>query len=101
MPAPVVLLLVFVGFGLIVAAGTWLGAGSHLALDGLFPAQGRSDWPRGVQEGDLPRFAVDHVDSLRHPAQDVASICELDRRESALTTVEPVALRVGLVELHR
>jgi hypothetical protein len=89
-PSPVVLLSVLVGFGLIIVAGTWLGAGSHLALEGLFPAQGRSDWPRGVQEGDVPHFAVDHLDSPSHPAPaDIPPIA-----------VGPVVVHVGFLDPH-
>ena len=32
---------------------------------GLFPSRGGRDWPTGVQEGDAPRFAVQHLDDLR------------------------------------
>ena len=47
---------VIVALGLIVIAGRVLGADTDLAVAGLFPAQGRSDWPHGVQEWDVPRF---------------------------------------------
>lgn len=57
-----------VGFGFLLVAGAWLGAGSHTALVGLFAAQGVRDWPTGVQEADAPHFAVAHLDSLR-PAE--------------------------------
>jgi hypothetical protein len=67
MPASVELVSVIVGFGLITLAGVRLGAGSHLSFTGLFASQSGSDWPRGVQEGDVPRFAVEHAESLRHP----------------------------------
>ena len=48
-----------VGFGLVIAAGAKLGAGSH-ALSGLFAAQGARDWPTGVQEPDAPHFNLVH-----------------------------------------
>jgi hypothetical protein len=54
-----------IGFAFILVAGARLGAGSHHALAGLFPARGVRDWPTGVQEGDAPRFAVFHLDALR------------------------------------
>jgi hypothetical protein len=56
-----------IGFGFLLIAGSWLGSGvpTALALAGLFPAQGVRDWPTGVQEGDAPRFAVEHLDGLR------------------------------------
>ena len=47
------------------------GGAADVAFAGLFPAQGRSDWPHGVQESDVPRFAVEHAASLR-PGTDVA-----------------------------
>ena len=79
MPASLSLILVVAGFGLITAIGAWLGAGSHLSLAGLFPARGRIDWPRGLQESDTPRFAVAHLDALRPEtrAPDTPEIEEL------------------------
>ena len=78
MPASVELVSVIVGFGLITFAGARLGAGSHLSLTGLFANQAVDAWPRGVQEGDVPHFAVEHADTLRHrpvqasPFEDLA-----------------------------
>jgi hypothetical protein len=94
-PAPVALFATLVGFGLVTLAGAWLCEGSALDFSGLFPAQGRSDWPTGVQEGDAPRFAVEHVDALRpiHPA-DGASIRELNGLDPAGVWIEPVVLDV-------
>lgn len=57
-----------VGFGFLLVAGAWLGAGSHTALVGLFAARGVRDWLTGIQEADAPHFAVAHLDSLR-PAE--------------------------------
>jgi hypothetical protein len=34
-------------------------------LDGLFAKSGQTDWPHGVQESDVPRFAIEHLDGLR------------------------------------
>ena len=34
-------------------------------LDGLFAKSGQGDWPRGVQESDVQRFAIEHLDGLR------------------------------------
>ena len=34
-------------------------------MTGLFPQNDKRDWPHGVQETDVPRFAVEHLDSLR------------------------------------
>ena len=51
-------------FGLPLLAGALLGAGTDSILTGLFPQDGRRDWPHGVQETDVPRFAVEHLDAL-------------------------------------
>ena len=56
MPDGFTIVSVIVGFALVTVAGAKLGAGSHTSLQGLFPAQGRRDWPTGVQEVDAPRF---------------------------------------------
>lgn len=64
---------VVVGLGLAGLAGLVFvevvggrsSAGSRTALAGLFPAQGGRDWPTGVQESDVPRFDVAHLDALR------------------------------------
>jgi hypothetical protein len=45
------------------------GDGPAGLLSGLFAAQGRPDWPHGVQEPDAPRFAVEHALELR-PGHD-------------------------------
>ena len=66
----VVYLTVVAGFGFILVAGSWLGAGSPQALAGLFASRSQRDWPTGIQEGDAPRFAVRHLDNLR-PGQTV------------------------------
>jgi hypothetical protein len=55
--------------GLITARGR-SGGGGDVAFAGLFPAQGRSDWPHGVQESDAPRFAVEHAAALRSAADE-------------------------------
>ena len=56
--------------GMLTARGRGGGA-ADVAFGGLFPAQGRSDWPRGVQESDAPRFSVEHAQALR-PGADGA-----------------------------
>ena len=53
------------GFGFLFAAAALLRAGSDTSLSGLFAHNDRRDWPRGVQEMDVPRFAVEHLDALR------------------------------------
>ena len=51
-------------FGFLIAAAALLGAGTDPFMTGLFPQNGRRDWPHGVQETDVPRFAVEHLDAL-------------------------------------
>ena len=53
------------GFAFLLVAGALLGAGTENSLTGLFAQNGRRDWPQGVQETDVPRFAVEHLDALR------------------------------------
>jgi hypothetical protein len=56
MPDGLAFISMIVGFGLVIVAGAKLGAGSHIALAGLFAIHGPSEWPTGVQEADAPRF---------------------------------------------
>lgn len=101
MPAPVELVSVIVVFGLITVAGARLGAGSHLSLSGLFVSAWSSEWPRGVQESDVPHFAVEHADGLRHPPPAVAPYEELGGDDPQATRAEIVELHVGRVTSHR
>ncbi len=97
MDAPVELVSVIVGFGRITLAGALLGAGSHHALSGLWPSESHGDWPRGVQEGDAPRFAVEHAVALRPTPAVVAEYEELtgdDVRAHRPTLIEPHVRRV-------
>ncbi|HLY14098.1 MAG TPA: hypothetical protein VKR24_07085 [Candidatus Limnocylindrales bacterium] len=55
--------------GMITARGR-SGDSGDVAFAGLFPAQGRSDWPHGVQEPDAPRFALEHAAALRPGTDD-------------------------------
>jgi hypothetical protein len=59
------ILWLLAGFGFLLAAGALLGAGSDSILTGLFPQNAAREWPHGVQETDVPRFAVEHLDALR------------------------------------
>ena len=59
------ILWLMAGFSFVIVAGALLGAGSHVSLTGMFPPRGTNDWPRGVQETDVPRFQVEHLDALR------------------------------------
>ena len=56
------------GLGFVQVVGGRSGEEAHTALAGLFPAQGRRDWPVGVQESDAPRFDITHLDALRPDA---------------------------------
>jgi len=47
---------IIVSLGLIVTAIRLLAPGADQATTGLFPGQLRLEWPRGVQEEDVPRF---------------------------------------------
>ena len=60
------------GFAFVFVVAALLGAGPDAPLTGLFPHSGKRDWPQGVQEMDVPRFAVEHLDALR-PSQRVSS----------------------------
>ena len=59
------ILWLIAGFGFLIVAGALLGAGTDASLAGLFPQTGGHPWPVGVQEPDVPRFAVEHLDALR------------------------------------
>ena len=52
------LLLVIVGFALLFIAAAKLGAGPQDAFDALFASPMPPARPRGMQENDLPRFAI-------------------------------------------
>jgi hypothetical protein len=101
MPAPIELASVLVSFSLIALAGARIGAGSHLSLIGLFAQHGRNDWPHGVQEMDVPRFAVEHADTLRHPAPDIAPFEELGADMTQATPPELVELHVHRASWRR
>jgi hypothetical protein len=49
------------GFGIVAAAGAWLGAGRFDVFCGLVGTTRPTPWPVGVQEGDTPHFAVEHL----------------------------------------
>ena len=59
------ILWLIAGFGFVIVTGALLGAGSDVSLTGMFLPSDRNDWPRGVQETDVPRFKVEHLDALR------------------------------------
>jgi hypothetical protein len=60
--------------GIITARGR---SGGGVAFAGLFPAQGRRDWPHGVQESDAPRFALEHAAALRPSAAEALRVVKL------------------------
>ena len=62
------ILWLIAGFAFLLVAGALLGAGTDSSLDGMFPRSNERDWPQGVQETDVPRFAVEHLDALRPAA---------------------------------
>lgn len=62
-PSTIFWLIAGVAFLFISAA--MLRSGSAEGLDGLFARSDQRDWPRGVQESDVPRFAIEHLDGLR------------------------------------
>ena len=62
------ILWLIAGFVFLFVVGALLGAGTDASLTGLFPQNGERDWPQGVQETDVPRFAVEHLDALRPAA---------------------------------
>lgn len=51
---------------LIVFGSRRLGLEPSISLAGLWAPQGRTDWPHGIQEMDVPSFAVTHLDALHH-----------------------------------
>ena len=63
------ILAVIAGFAFVFVAGALVGAGPDAPLTGMFPHSGKRDWPQGVQEMDVPHFAVEHLDALRPTAQ--------------------------------
>ena len=65
MSDPAILVAVLLGFGVLIVGASWLGAGTTLSFQGLWSGRATRDWPREVQEGDAPRFSVDHLDRLR------------------------------------
>ena len=81
-----------VGVGFVLVVGGRIGEGSPTVLAGLFPAHGVRDWPTGVQESDVPRFDVTHLDALRPGV--VVEIEELE--QPAPIELERVAVTVGL-----
>jgi len=95
MPAPLVLIATVVGFVLVVAMVVTLNGGRPVDFSGLFPAHGRSDWPQGVQEPDLPRFALDHADALRAADRaERSTVRGCGPVEPAMPRVERVATNV-------
>ena len=74
MPDGINVLVMGLGFGFVLVAGSWLADGTPGVLLGLFPSQGGRDWPTGVQEADAPRFAVAHLDGLRTGGPDLVEL---------------------------
>ena len=95
MPDGFTIVSVIVGFAIVTVAGAKLGAGSHTSLEGLFPAQGASDWPTGVQEADAPRFvfAPPSIGSLSEDTAPGPMIGELE--ELYAGPIRPVSPALG------
>jgi hypothetical protein len=62
---PSTLFWLIAGVAFLFVATTVVRSSTNDGLEGLFAKSGQSDWPRGVQESDLPRFAIEHLDGLR------------------------------------
>jgi hypothetical protein len=54
------------------------GGSGDVPFAGLFPPQGRSDWPHGIQESDVPRFALEHAAALRPGAEGDMGIDDVE-----------------------
>jgi hypothetical protein len=76
------------GFGLIAAAGAWLGAGRFDVFCGLIGTTRATPWPVGVQEGDTPHFAVEHLAAAMGLPVDEATPATADEDP----TIEEVSL---------
>jgi hypothetical protein len=90
-PDPLVPIAPIAGFGLVVALVSILNERRPVDVGGLFPLQGRNDWPQGVQEPDAPRFVLDRPDR-RQPF--AAEIDEVQAPAGALPRPERVLPRV-------
>ena len=89
MPSELIVIWSLIGFGFVVIAGRWLGTDPHTVFGGLFAPHGVRDWPIGVQESDVPRFSVAHLDALRpEEATTVVTRPGDDEREPAAELVE-------------
>ena len=101
-PAPIEVVATVVGFGLVAVAAAALNRGAPMDFSGLFASHNRSDWPSGVQEGDVPHFEVDHLDGPRPPGTDKAtSILELDVAGPAPADITRLRWDVHRVALKR
>jgi hypothetical protein len=94
-PAPLVPIAAIAGFGLIIVVVSRLNESRPVDVGGLFPVHGRSEWPRGVQEPDAPRFAIDHADRLGRSEPTVEEIPTIEstapRRESVTSRIHRFA----------
>jgi hypothetical protein len=59
------LLWLIAGVAFLFVTAAVVRTATNDGLDGLFAKSDQRDWPRGVQESDVPRFAIEHLDSLR------------------------------------
>src|SRR3954468_19665653 len=91
--------LAVLGFGIIVAAGAWLGSGRFDIFCGLLGTTPAPPWPVGVQEADTPHFAVEH----RAAAMGTAPLPEragIDEEPAIEADVEVELVEVELVEVE-
>jgi hypothetical protein len=86
--------VVYVGMLLCCSVAAVGGArllGSRMWLGGIIASQGRDDWPHGIQEPDVPAFAVAHADALRRiPPDD----------EDLIADIEGASPEPEIVDLH-
>jgi hypothetical protein len=73
-PDPLVALAAITGFVLVAVLISLLNERRPVDVGGLFPVDGRNDWPQGVQEPDVPRFVLNRADQLGPPAATVEEI---------------------------
>lgn len=92
MPDAIVYLALVIGCS-IAAIGGARTLGARVGHGGVVSGQGRGDWPRGIQEEDVPRFAIAHVDALRRGFDDGTGMVELEEG-AEVPTAETVELDV-------
>ena len=77
----------------VAAIGGARALGSRAWHGGVITGQARSDWPRGIQEQDVPHFAIGHADALRRGFDDGTGMVDLEAG-AEVPTAETVELDV-------